>query len=135
MSKDFHISPFDSGTLLKLDLFKSYLSEWVPVFLRASNYYTSINIIDFFAGPGKDSKGIYGSPLIIIQEILKYSNDIKEKNLNVNIILNENNKNKFQKLTTEINDFKDLPTVYLPDIVTIENCISNEEFIKAKTVL
>lgn len=35
----------------------------------------------------------------------------------------------------DINDFKDLPTVYLPDIVTIENCIFNEEFIKAKTVL
>ena len=35
----------------------------------------------------------------------------------------------------DINDFKDLPIVYLPDIVTIENCISNEEFIKAKTVL
>ena len=35
----------------------------------------------------------------------------------------------------DINDFKDLPTVYLHDIVTIENCISNEEFIKAKTVL
>ena len=35
----------------------------------------------------------------------------------------------------DINDFKDLPTVYLPDIVIIENCISNEEFIKAKTVL
>lgn len=35
----------------------------------------------------------------------------------------------------DFNDFKDLPTVYLPDISVIDNCIANEEFIKAKSPL
>lgn len=35
----------------------------------------------------------------------------------------------------DFNDFKDLPTVQLPDLVTIENCLTNEEYIKAKSSL
>lgn len=35
----------------------------------------------------------------------------------------------------DFNDFKDLPSVKLPDLVTIENCLTNEEYIKAKSSL
>ena len=109
MSRDFHYKPFDEETKLKLELFSNYIRDWLPVFIRASKHYKVINIFDFFAGPGKDSEGTYGSPLIILRELLKYSNDIKEKNIVVNLILNEKAASKFNQLKTEIEKFKKLP--------------------------
>lgn len=32
----------------------------------------------------------------------------------------------------DFSDFKDLSTVELPDLVTVENCLTNEEYIKGK---
>lgn len=130
MGKDFHTKPFDSGSKLKLDLFKNYLSEWIPVFVRGKNFYKKINVFDFFAGPGKDSNGNDGSPIIIINEILKYSEDIIENNLTVNIILNEKIKNKYNKLLREIEKFKDSPIN-----IIVENCDFPDCYSKYKTLL
>lgn len=71
MAKDFHNKSFDDETILKLEIFRGYIREWLPVFLSKKSFDT-INIFDFFAGPGRDSNGAKGSPLIIIDEIEKY---------------------------------------------------------------
>ncbi|MCZ6672545.1 MAG: three-Cys-motif partner protein TcmP [Verrucomicrobia bacterium] len=69
-SKDFHNKPFDEGTLTKLNIFELYTREWLPVFLSQENPPRhEIHIYDFFAGPGMDSKGIWGSPLRILRQL------------------------------------------------------------------
>jgi len=46
MATDFHDKCFDGSTLTKLDLFKKYLNEWLPVFIKgvekkpANAYYS-----------------------------------------------------------------------------------------------
>lgn len=71
---DFHGKPFDEGTLTKLDIFQLYTREWLPVFLsRPLGTGFEVHLFDFFAGPGRDSKGSPGSPLRTLQELLQYS--------------------------------------------------------------
>src|SRR5262245_59751694 len=70
---DFHDSPFDEGTLTKLDIFELYLREWLPVFLAPpKNYRRELHIVDFFAGPGTDPKGQLGSPLRTLRQLSSY---------------------------------------------------------------
>ncbi|MDR3921036.1 MAG: hypothetical protein Q3X45_06420, partial [Akkermansia sp.] len=61
----FHNRAFDAGTLQKLNIYASYLKSAVAVFLNLppTSPVKSINIYDFFAGPGMDALGRYGSPL------------------------------------------------------------------------
>lgn len=68
-SQDFHGKQFDNATRLKLEIFREYLQEWLPVFLARSNARRYINIYDFFAGPGYDAQGTPGSPVIILHEV------------------------------------------------------------------
>ena len=78
MNKKFHKQEFDDGTALKLDIFKNYIREWISVFLTDSpklGHITSINIFDFFAGPGGDTASNPGSPLIIQKEIKHYCHE------------------------------------------------------------
>jgi three-Cys-motif partner protein len=75
MSKDFHEQGFDDGTMLKLDVFRRYVREWIPVFLTdspKSRHVSSINIFDLFSGPGEDVDGNSGSPVIIASELKQY---------------------------------------------------------------
>lgn len=97
MAKNIHKEPFDDGTLLKLDIFKSYLQEWLPVFLGKNEpIWKTINIFDFFAGPGKDLDGKMGSPLLIIRELesshyngIAFKEIVKQKGLKINLFFNE----------------------------------------------
>lgn len=71
---DFHDKPYDAGTLAKLRIFELYAQEWVPVFLsRPDPPFSEIHLFDFFCGPGTDSKGIYGSPLRILDQLRRYN--------------------------------------------------------------
>ncbi len=75
MNKHFHNQPFDEATRLKLEIFKRYTREWVSVFMTESpslKNVTAVNIFDFFAGPGGDSFGNDGSPIIILKELKAY---------------------------------------------------------------
>ena len=106
MAKDFHKKPFDDETILKLEIFKGYIREWLPVFLFKRSYHT-INILDFFAGPGKDCKGRNGSPLIIIDEIKQYlekpnPNLSPRSDVRINVLFNDFDKNKIDSLQNEI---------------------------------
>ena len=64
----FHAKPFDDGTLLKLEIFRGYIREWLPVFLSKTDFW-HVHVYDFFAGPGSDPKGNPGSPRIILEEL------------------------------------------------------------------
>ena len=41
MAKDFHNEPFDEETILKLEIFKGYIREWIPVFLSKKSFATT----------------------------------------------------------------------------------------------
>jgi three-Cys-motif partner protein len=67
---DFYSKPFDAGTLAKLRIFELYAQEWIPVFVSPERpVFSEIHIFDFFAGPGKDSAGVDGSPLRILTQL------------------------------------------------------------------
>lgn len=105
MSRDLHIKPFDDGTLAKLDLFRFYIREWLPVFISARTiYWNTINIYDFFAGPGKDKNGVSGTPFIILEELEPYCDIIISKGLKVNLYLNEYDSDKCELLIASLSE-------------------------------
>ena len=69
MKNSFFDKKFDEATTVKLNLFRQYIREWLPVFMTRRKFGASkienIHIYDFFAGPGYDSEGNPGSPLIM----------------------------------------------------------------------
>jgi three-Cys-motif partner protein len=104
MAKDIHKEPFDDGTLLKLAIFKDYLDEWLPVFV-VKRTWTEVNIFDFFAGPGKDSKDRFGSPLLIAEQVANGAyngkqvlSHLKENGIQLGLYFNEYDKLKFDQL-------------------------------------
>jgi len=110
MSLDLHSKPFDEGTIEKLWIFRNYINEWLPVFLSKPNpSVKEINICDFFAGPGKDSKGVDGSPLILLKSIKQYENFVKTNNLKVKIYFNDYSKLKIERLKMNIDKAGSLP--------------------------
>ena len=48
-----HLKPFNEGTRDKLELYREYLREWLPVFINGSSV-DIIQIFDFFAGAKSD---------------------------------------------------------------------------------
>ena len=69
MAKDINKRTFDDATKLKLEIFREYFREWLPVFIHQP-YFERIFIYDFFSGSGKDKDGNYGSPLILLKEAM-----------------------------------------------------------------
>jgi three-Cys-motif partner protein len=105
MIKDFHEQPFSEATKLKLDIFRRYIREWVSVFLTESpklrNVF-SVNIFDFFAGPGRDAEGNDGSPAIIAKELKSFC-DIKaglKAQKPINLFFNDIDNDKICQLKT-----------------------------------
>ena len=94
MKTPFHNKPFDEGTRMKLEIFRHYLREWIPVFLTDSpstSWCRQVNVFDLFCGPGQDSEGRPGSPLIIQEEIKLYCQKNKhvKKDIPVNVFFND----------------------------------------------
>ena len=123
MPKDFFNEPFDEGTITKLHLFKNYLKEWLPVFVKMANPKT-INIFDFFAGAGADSNMEKGSPLLAIDSIPYHEADIKALGLSINVYLNEFKKKNFKALQEHLNN-NDFPN----DIANIH--LESKDFFEA----
>jgi three-Cys-motif partner protein len=66
----FHDKAFDEGTLTKLEIFQMYTREWLPVFLSPPDpTWKRLEVFDFFAGPGADVEGVFGSPLRTLDEL------------------------------------------------------------------
>ena len=125
MTKDFHDKPFDQATELKLDIFRSYASEWLPVFLSKKTY-SQVNILDFFAGPGRDLSGKDGSPLIIVKEVERYLLDpqrAKVPGVAVGLYFNEYDSAKYEQLRDEMREIE------RPQAFRIET--DNKDFTKA----
>ncbi len=99
---DFHNRPFDEGTRVKLRLFGEYLRAWLPVFVEGGA--ERINIVDLFAGPGVDTEGHHGSPLIALKEIRKYTESIRARQSRVSLLLNEKVKKKAVALRTALSN-------------------------------
>lgn len=67
MAKDINKKEFTEETKLKLTIFQECFREWYPVFIH-HRHIANVLIYDMFAGSGMDTKGNYGSPLILLQE-------------------------------------------------------------------
>jgi three-Cys-motif partner protein len=108
MAKDINKDKFSEATKLKLDIFAECFREWFPVFIH-NPYTKSIFIYDFFAGSGKDAEGTLGSPLILLNQAkgdkCKYCSSSKKNDKHVYFAFNEKEKNKFDVLVTNINEF------------------------------
>jgi len=102
--RNLHQKPFDEGTRDKLELYREYLREWLPVFINGSTVDT-LQIFDFFAGPGFDVDGNPGSPAITCGEIRNAM--IQTGNHRLKIIkayFNEKTALKFKNLSSYIDD-------------------------------
>ena len=125
MAKNFHNKPFDDETILKLEIFQGYIREWLPVFLFKRNFL-SVNIFDFFAGPGKDIDGKRGSPLIIIDEVRNYLSSPLQpqaQTVKISLYFNDHDKNKYNQLKKAIEESVDT------GFFNVE--IDNKDFIEA----
>lgn len=109
MARNFHRTAFDEGTKIKLELFRNYTREWLPVWLSQARPQTPITIADFFAGPGADSEGVPGSPLIMLEELRQSSDLIREKGARVKLLLNEVSKPKARSLRDTM-EAQEVPT-------------------------
>lgn len=100
--------PFDEGTKAKLEIFRKYFKEWLPVFIAShkNTYWKTIFIYDFFSGEGKDSDGNYGSPLVILDVLNDYKDLVEKTKVKIKVILNEYNYETLQVLQTNINHFE-----------------------------
>jgi len=129
MSKDIHNEPFDEGTKAKLQIFNDYLRSWLPVFLAPKrSIWTSINIFDFFAGPGEDIVGCKGTPLRIVSEMGPYHREILSKGLIVNLYLNEFNAHKCLLLKKRVKQFQEMHQ--LPYQITMDSLNFKDAFDK-----
>ena len=99
--RNLHQKPFDEGTRDKLELYRDYLREWLPVFINGS-FVEIIQIFDFFAGPGFDVDGNPGSPAITCGEIRNAMNQNRKQRSKINVYFNEKTTVKFRNLTSYI---------------------------------
>ena len=112
MGKDHH-DEYDQGTLAKLNLLKLYLIQTLQIFLEAK-WATSINVYDFFCGPGQDRAGNPGSPRIIIEIVLEQQQKITAKNKTIRLIFNDLDNNKIELLNTHLSEIE------LPGLVSCD---------------
>jgi three-Cys-motif partner protein len=104
MSKAFHDKPFDPATKIKLEIFRRYVREWLPVFLTKPKdqrkEYSRVNIYDLFSGPGRDVLGVSGSPLIVQEEIKAYcqTRGQLKANIPVRMVFNDINADNVAQL-------------------------------------
>lgn len=104
--KNFHSKSFDKATLLKLEIFRAYLKEWLPVFLANSNARKYINIYDFFAGPGYDANDNPGSPIIIIEEVIRYLDTMAiSPNIKLRLFFNDVNAGSIATLKNNLAEY------------------------------
>lgn len=126
MSNNFHSAEFDDATLLKLEIYRNYISEWLPVFIKRSEggaWNGKINVFDFFCGPGIDKCGNKGSPLIAIEECKKFSKQLEDSNRVVSFYFSDDKSFKIKQLNKELSGLE------LPDSITYET--SSEKFTHA----
>ncbi len=103
MADDFHDKPFDEGTLSKLQLFELYAREWLPVFLsKTEPTWREVHVFDFFAGPGTDVSGEFGSPLRILRQIDSFRDLAGFSKTSIAVHFSDESKTKIEKLKANV---------------------------------
>lgn len=106
--KDLFGKPFDDGTIDKLQIFEDYFKEWLPVFLALKDpIWKEIQIFDLFAGEGKDSNGVYGSPMRILSILNDNKALILASNIKIRVIINEFKQKKYSVLLSNLKSIED----------------------------
>ena len=97
--RDLHNKPFDEGTKTKLEIYRSYIRAWLQVFLHSEAFNGKpLQFFDFFCGPGQDSRGEPGSPLILINELSAQHATIEERGHDVRVFFNDQDATKVENL-------------------------------------
>jgi three-Cys-motif partner protein len=97
--RDLHEKPFDEGTKTKLAIYRSYVRAWLQVFLHATPYTGKpLQFYDFFCGPGQDCAGEIGSPLILLEELLRERPLIQERRHGISVFFNDSHYQKIDAL-------------------------------------
>ena len=107
---NFHKKAFDPATQVKLDIYQKYVENWLPTFIK-SEKPRSINIYDFFCGPGKDKEGRLGSPLLAIESCKKFDEMMREDRVQVNFFFNDSMKSKVAELEKNLHSWEIPPTI------------------------
>lgn len=136
MANKFFKKEFDEGTQIKLEILRKYIQEWLPVFLSNKEVrWEKISLYDFFAGEGYDKIGNPGSPIIFLEELRKYCNNITDRKTVVKLILNEYDKEKFIKLSdvfskylSDCSDHSDCFTANISEKCIFNIIIENKDF-------
>lgn len=98
-TRDHHAKPFDAGTHTKLSIYRSYVQAWLQVFLHSEKFLGKpLQFFDFFCGPGADSDGQPGSPLILLNELFKERDLINGRAQRLNIVFNDRDRAKIDQL-------------------------------------
>jgi len=101
---DHHIKPYDEGTLVKLEIFESYVETWLPTFITQKHIH-EICIVDFFAGIGYDQLQQKGSPIRILDRIDAYFALLMNYNTKITLYLNEYKSHKFKLLKENCEEY------------------------------
>ncbi len=97
--RDLHRQPFDESTKTKLLIYRSYIRAWLQVFLHAERFRGKpLQFFDFFCGPGEDSAGEPGSPLIVVNELLAEHARIDQRGHSVRLLFNDHDAGKIENL-------------------------------------
>lgn len=99
-AKNLHDKPFTEETITKLEIFEDYAEAWLPTFIMQKA--PQICIFDFFAGTGYDKSGIAGSPIRLLEKILKLKALVFDNKVQIKIYLNEFEPNKKEQKKFEL---------------------------------
>lgn len=126
--KDLHDSPFDEGTIAKLEIFEDYAQAWIPTFVMQT--VPKICIFDFFSGTGYDIHGVPGSPIRILGKIKEQLQFIFQKNVKIEVYFNEFEPDK--KIQKKFKLLKKACSEYLEVYKDVDRAITihylNEDF-------
>jgi three-Cys-motif partner protein len=90
MARDLHRKPFNEGTLVKLSLFRSFITAWLSVFVKSERITKrKVRIFDFFCGPGEDPTGQKGSPVSILETLKGLAAPIRNVGYEVDVYFND----------------------------------------------
>jgi len=140
-NKEFFKKPFTEDTLVKLELYKKYLTEFVPVFLKSPKTPKILNLFDCFCGQGKDSIGNYGSPLIAVDVLKKFRSLIFQSDISINLIFNDFEKENVEILKSNVNEINNLGdritvnyfnkdfNIFFPDVINMAKKCANLIFL------
>lgn len=100
--RDLHQKGFDESTKTKLELFRLYFRSWIRVAFYQP-HVDVVNIFDFFSGPGTDTDGNFGSPIIFLTELKELcSTNHNLKGKKVNFYFNDKKKEFIETLTGHV---------------------------------